>query len=105
MKTIEDFKHDFGNQRVQARRRHIEWALTFDAWLAWWISTGHLHQRGRRRDDYVMSRFNDEGPYALSNIECKTRNENSIEGCRTARAKGTWGTNAGNYSLKKKKSA
>lgn len=59
--------------------RNIEWHLTFDEWINWWLSTGHWHERGKGSNKYVMSRFNDVGPYALNNIYCQTDGNNSRE--------------------------
>lgn len=69
-------KQRFKEQQGQAARRKdkngapIEWCLTFEQWIAWWLATGHYHERGRKRGQYVMSRKGDIGPYSIDNIEC-----------------------------------
>lgn len=77
---IKKLKIDFQNQRSSAKRRKIEFNLTFEEWLNWWCESGHLHERGPRREQYCMARYNDSGPYALGNIKCVTTNDNRIEG-------------------------
>lgn len=66
-------------QRGAAKSRGIEWLFGFDEWLAWWESTGKFEERGRGSNKYVMSRYNDEGPYSLSNVFCQTFAENLKE--------------------------
>lgn len=62
--------------------RGIEFNLTFDEWLNWWLQTGHWHERGHGSGKYVMSRFNDIGPYSLDNIFCQTLNANTSESAK-----------------------
>lgn len=60
-------RHAFYQQRSGAKRRGIEWLLTFDEWLAWWGDD--LSKRGGGHDKLQMQRFGDSGPYALGNIK------------------------------------
>lgn len=60
--------------------RKIEFKLTFEEWLDIWVNSGHWFNRGTKKDQYCMSRYNDEGPYAVGNVEIKTNSENLIEG-------------------------
>lgn len=82
----------FKAQKAMAKHRDVEWLLSFDEWMNWWNLTGHYEERGRKANEFVMSRFNDVGPYSLSNIFCQTRIENTIEArkiktpCRIDRA-------------------
>jgi hypothetical protein len=64
-------------QKFSAEKRGILWKLTFQEWYDWWLSTNHYHERGRKSDQYCMCRFNDIGPYSLSNIYCDTNHNNS----------------------------
>ena len=59
----------FTNQRHRAKTRDIAWELTYKQWLKVWGDSGHFHDRGLKGDGYVMSRFNDLGPYAVDNVE------------------------------------
>lgn len=70
----------FLTQRNNAKKRNIDWQLTFDEWLNWWQQTGHFADRGRGKGKWVMSRFGDTGPYSLSNIFCNRHGYNISEG-------------------------
>ncbi len=73
-----DYKHRFTTQRWHAiNRRGIEWQLTFEEWLAWWGD--NIDNRGCKSGQLVMARFNDTGPYSLSNIKKITANDNHAE--------------------------
>jgi hypothetical protein len=65
----------FLRQRATARRRGIEWHITFEEWLAWWGDDIVL--RGRYAQGLCMCRTGDVGPYALSNIYKGTLAENT----------------------------
>lgn len=67
-------------QRYNSAKRDIPFMIPLPDWLAFWIASGHYHQRGRRRGDYVMARFNDVGPYAIGNIKIVRVEDNIIEG-------------------------
>src|SRR5678815_5922678 len=58
----------FNGQMSAARRRGIEFPMTYAEWLGVWQASGKLEQRGRLRDQYVMARFGDKGPYAIDNV-------------------------------------
>lgn len=77
--------------RTNAKQRGVEFKLTFDEWMSWWIATGHYHERGREVGKYVMARKGDQGAYELGNIECVQAQVNSTaahEGkTRTAKVK------------------
>lgn len=75
-----------GHQGV-ARQRNIDFNFTFDEWLDVWIASGHLSERGRKRGQYVMARYNDIGPYEASNVRIITTGENLREGNNSAAAK------------------
>lgn len=68
------------HQRNTALRRAIGWRFIFDIWVRWWednLGPNWFELRGRKRGQYVMARKNDEGPYALENVECVTVLENT----------------------------
>lgn len=76
--------HDLGKlkrayqvQRTNARARGIGFQMTFVEWLTIWAESGHLHERGLKGNGYVMSRFNDDGPYAADNVEIIRAADNS----------------------------
>jgi hypothetical protein len=66
-------------QRRSAKYRDIEWLFTFEEWLALWLASGKLDQRGLRKDQYVMARKGDVGPYSVSNVEICTASENGAQ--------------------------
>lgn len=69
----------FSQQRCMAGKRGIEWKLTFDEWINWWMATGVYHLRGRGKGKYVMARYSDQGAYELGNIEAKLHGVNIRE--------------------------
>jgi len=102
LKTIAEYKADYENQKRQAKRRNIQFDLTFGEWLGWWLDTGNLDRRGVTSGCFVMSRKDDLGAYQLGNIECKTREQNIVEGIRLSKQRGNYGKNISNTSKKKK---
>lgn len=66
-------------QRKNANKRGIEWCLTFPEWMAVWEESGHLEERGRYRDSYVMGRRNDRGPYEIGNVYITTQADNAAD--------------------------
>lgn len=75
----------FVQQRNNAKRRGIEFLLTFDEWLAFWGDD--LDKRGKGDSRLCMSRNGDAGPYVIGNVFKSTHNQNSTEACATR-----WGT-------------
>lgn len=67
----------FQEQRSGAKKRGIEWKLSWEEWLQWWMNTGHIDERGRNKGQYQMCRVGDIGPYALDNIYCATLEDNA----------------------------
>ena len=67
----------YSMQKTSAAARGIDWKLTFQEWYDWWQSTGHWEQRGCKKGQYVMARYNDTGPYSLDNIFCCTSEQNN----------------------------
>lgn len=76
-------RRQFLNQRTGAEKRNIPFRLTFSEWQAWWEQTGHQHERGSGRHQYVMARKGDQGAYELGNIECITAKQNIEDYVRT----------------------
>ena len=61
-------KGKFNRQKNNAKRRGIEWLLTFEEWWKIWEDSGKWLQRGLGRDVYCMSRRKDTGPYSVENV-------------------------------------
>lgn len=58
----------------------VEMRLSFDQWLDIWLTSGHWHERGRKREQYCMSRLNDIGHYETGNVQIITGAENTRGG-------------------------
>ena len=69
----------FRQQKDSAKKRGIQWCLTFGQWFAMWEQSGKLSLRGRGKDHYVMSRVSDAGGYALGNVHIQLSTENNRE--------------------------
>lgn len=84
-KELKLAKKRYHNQKNSCKNRvdrlgnQIEFQLTFEEWLNMWISSGHYHECGRLTGQYVMSRKDDVGHYAVDNIEIKSGKDNQIE--------------------------
>jgi hypothetical protein len=65
--------------RNGAHRRGIPFQLTFEEWLSIWRTSGKLAQRGCRKEQYVMARFRDTGPYSPGNVKIIRMEENIAE--------------------------
>lgn len=63
-------------QRAQARMRKLPFTLTLQQWWEVWQSSGKWEQRGRRKDQYCMSRINDCGGYELGNVFIQSHADN-----------------------------
>ena len=66
-------------QRYDAARRGITWYFNYISWKNKWIKSGHWHERGCHKGQYVMARFGDKGPYASWNVRICTVEENYKE--------------------------
>lgn len=59
-------EYAYKEQRQAARQRDIPWEFTYQTWLAVWIMSGKLNERGV--SGYHMCRYNDTGPYSPANV-------------------------------------
>lgn len=69
-------KGQYAKHKENARRRGVDFLLSFDEWWSLWEKSGHYRQRGNRNGRYVMSRMNDVGPYAVGNVFIATFSSN-----------------------------
>ena len=76
-------KQQFHNHKARAKRKGIPFLLTFDQWCKIWLDSGHYYDKGTKRDQYVMSRYNDVGPYSIDNVKIQTVGENTKEAFTT----------------------
>lgn len=84
-------------QRQAAKRRGIEWLLSFEQWLAIWMASGNWENRGCGVGRFCMARHGDAGPYAVGNVTIQSSQQNSFDGGFGGKSKGTRqvGCNAG----------
>jgi hypothetical protein len=71
-------KKRYGSQMASAKRRGIEWKLSFDEWLKFWGND--LAKRGAGHDKLCMQRFHDAGPYHPDNC----RKDYPLKNAKTA---------------------
>lgn len=67
------------SQRLSAKKRKVPFNLTFDQWVTIWNESGHWHERGRRKGQYVMARLGDKGAYEVGNVKIITVRQNHHE--------------------------
>lgn len=67
----------FRQQRASAGQRGIGWELSFVQWWAIWEP--HYDKRGRGKDQLVMCRTADKGPYAVGNVRIDSPKGNMQE--------------------------
>jgi hypothetical protein len=60
----------FSDQMGGARKRGIEWGMTFSQW--WGIWAPYYHLRGHGKNGLVMGRNGDVGPYSAGNVYLTT---------------------------------
>lgn len=65
----------YNAHKSRAKRRGIDFLLTYEEWKLIWDQSGK--PRGRGSDLYCMARHNDVGPYAVWNVSIITNCENS----------------------------
>ena len=75
---MNDFYQDFMTHRRNAKKRNIDFALTYEEWLHIWQQSGKLEFRGRGQGKYVMCRYGDIGPYSVNNVYIETQEHNGF---------------------------
>jgi|ERR1035437_7067111 hypothetical protein len=70
------YKKRYSEHRYNSGKRGIDFLLTFNEWRDIWIGSGHWLERGRKKDQYVMSRTGDSGLYAIGNVFIQTCGNN-----------------------------
>lgn len=76
---MKEMKKAYDRQKYNAKQRNIRWLFTFEEWRYMWESSGKWEQRGRKKHQYVMCRYNDEGPYSFYNTKIDTAANNNKE--------------------------
>lgn len=73
--------HDaYRKQRAQAKRRKVEFNISFEDWMYVWLDSGYWTLRGKGKGTYNMSRRNDVGPYAVDNVFIQSHEKNASDG-------------------------
>jgi hypothetical protein len=62
--------------RIDANGKPINWNLTFNEWLKIWLGSGKYDQRGPKKGQYCMSRYNDLGNYEINNVFIQQHSNN-----------------------------
>jgi hypothetical protein len=70
-------KMRYHQHKASAKRRGIEFDMTFDEWWAIWEP--HFDQRGPMRVDLQMCRNGDDGAYRPGNVHIATGERNMAE--------------------------
>jgi len=68
MIDTKDARKKYNTQKSNAKRRSIEFCITFDEWLEIWEASGKWALRGRGADKYCMCRIGDTGAYSVENV-------------------------------------
>ena len=80
----------FAQQKAGAKKRGIEWDMTFEEWCKIWEP--HWEKRGQHRDGRVMCRAHDQGAYRVDNVRIDTPKSNAAEAALMRRcASPQWG--------------
>jgi hypothetical protein len=64
----------FSDQMYGAKKRGIEWQFDYETWVKWWGND--IDKRGPYKDQLVMARYGDTGPYHPDNVFKCTASEN-----------------------------
>ena len=75
----------YRKQAANAKKRGVEFNLTFDEWWDLWAD--HWEERGKGSDQYCMCRTNDEGAYEVGNVRIDTCRNNILESNAIRRSK------------------
>ena len=83
-------RRKYSTQKWDAGNRNIEWNFnSVEEWYNYWVDSGHWHERGNKRGQYVMSRYNDIGPYSIYNTFFQPTEENVRQGSYGKKKPGT----------------
>lgn len=81
IKQRTDYKerHKYACHKSKAKQRGIMFNLTYEEWWDIWQQSGKWELRGPNKGQYVMSRYNDVGPYEIGNVFIQPSEENRRE--------------------------
>jgi len=75
-RLIHDDRYAFENLRSSARKRGIEFLLSFDDFMEFVSVTGYLEQRGKDPHSLSIDRIKTDRPYMLGNLRILTYADN-----------------------------
>lgn len=78
-KLSKDVIEKYNTHKSNAKRRNIEFLLSYDEWFDIWLASGKWDQRGITSNDYCMTRKGDTGAYAIDNVVIDTKKNNSTD--------------------------
>ena len=70
---------DFRKYRAHkdnAKKRNVPFLLSFYEWMDIWQKSGHYSERGNKKGQYCMSRYNDIGAYQIGNVFIQLHSDN-----------------------------
>jgi hypothetical protein len=73
----------FVNLRNNAKRRGIEFKITFDQFKQFAYETKYLAGKGRQRDSLTIDRIDNSIGYVPGNLQAMTKSDNSRKGNRS----------------------
>ena len=68
------------NNKLDRSGTLVEFRLSFDEWCKVWLDSGKFDQRGCRKGQYVMSRYDDLGHYEAGNVFIQLHSDNISQG-------------------------
>ena len=74
---LPDPRAKYTSHRARAKKRGIEFKLSFVEW--WFLWKDKYHLMGCRKNDYVMCRNLDQGAYEVGNVRIDYASSNSHE--------------------------
>lgn len=77
--TVDPRQLAYKKHKDRALSRGIPFEMEFWEWLQVWEESGHFHERGTRKGQWVMARFRDQGPYRVGNVRIVRAETNTAE--------------------------
>ena len=78
-RSFDPFWQAYRTQRKNAKKRGIDFLISFGDWSAIWLESGNWEDRGRGKGQYVMCRIGDQGPYQVGNVFIAPNAQNTRE--------------------------
>jgi hypothetical protein len=72
--------HRYSEQKSNVLKRGLRFDISLEDWFEVWEKSGKWEQRGNKKHEYCMCRFQDKGHYTKGNVFIATNTENCKEG-------------------------